>query len=313
LRRIPLSHRSHIIGFQPLPTGVVHLNIRKGMLHDGAGSSLGSYARRRLRSSCSTQGHRMQGQDRLINIGDRSLFARVHGSGPVVVLSSGRGTAGVGAWDPIETPVALFATVLSYDRAGLGRSDPSPVAPTAANMVSDLHALLTALSVSTPVVLVGRSLGALPVQLYACEYPSNVAGIVLLDPTPDQLLTGFHARTSGGYAARREPEKSGEASHLERERMPESCAQVRRAIEEQKRMPNIPVVVITAAIRAEMGPASNVVADSLVLAHQHMAQRVPHGRLVVAERSSHTTMLSDQPELIVETIKSVLERQQRKP
>lgn len=56
--------------------------------------------------SCRLQGHPMQGEGRLIRIGDRGLFARVRGSGPVVVLSSGRGTAGVGAWDPIEPAVA---------------------------------------------------------------------------------------------------------------------------------------------------------------------------------------------------------------
>lgn len=178
-------------------------------------------------------------------------------------------------------------------------------------MVLDLHALLTELRIATPVVLVGRSLGALPVQLYACEYPSEVAGLVLLDPTPDQLFTGFHSRASGGNAA--PGATSGEAPTLEQKQLPESCAQVRRAIEEQKRMPDIPVVVMTAAIRAEMGPASNVIADSLLLAHQHMVQRVPRGRLIVATESSHATMLSDEPGLIVETIKSILFKEQPLP
>jgi pimeloyl-ACP methyl ester carboxylesterase len=176
-------------------------------------------------------------------------------------------------------------------------------------MVSDLHALLNALKISTPVILVGRSLGALPVQLYACEYPSQVTGLVLLDPTPDQLLAGYHAPILGrqSYSPRVSPKPSAELSHIERERMPESCAQVRCAIEEQRRMPKIPVVVITAAIRAGTSAASSAVSDSLFLAHQHMAERVPLGRLVVASRSSHTTLLSNEPELIVETIKSIVD------
>jgi hypothetical protein len=72
-------------------------------------------------------------------------------------------------------------------------------------------------------------------------------------------------------------------------------------------MPKIPVVVITAAIRAGTTVASSAVGDSLFLAHQHMVERVPLGRLVVAARSSHTTLLSNEPELIVETIKSIVD------
>jgi pimeloyl-ACP methyl ester carboxylesterase len=159
---------------------------------------------------------------------------------PLVVLSSGGGVPGVDAWDAIEALLARCATVLTYDRKGLGRSDPPPEAPTAAHMVSDLHALLNALKISTPVILVGRSLGALPVQLYACEYPSQVTGLVLLDPTPDQLLAGYHAPILGrqSYPPRVSPNPYAELSHIERERMTESCAQVRCAIEEQRRMPD---------------------------------------------------------------------------
>jgi hypothetical protein len=90
--------------------------------------------------------------------------------------------------------------------------------------------------------------------------------------------------------------------------MAESCAQVRYAIEQEKRMPDIPVVVVTAALRASttVGSAVDVVTDTLLLAHQHIADRVQRGRLVVATKSSHTTMLADDPELILETIKSII-------
>jgi pimeloyl-ACP methyl ester carboxylesterase len=250
----------------------------------------------------------MQDDGRHISIGERNLFALVRGSGPVVVLSGGADTAGVGRWGSIEQRLAPFATVVTYDRAGTGRSDPPPAAPSAADMVCDLRKLLAALSLGTPVVLVGLSLGALPVQLYACEYPSDVNGLVLLDPTPDLMLTSYYA--PGSKAQRRSP---SQATRLERERMPESCAQVRRAIEEERRMPDVPVVVLTAAVRADMGSAAGIAGDSLMMAHQHMAMRVPNGRLVVAEKSSHKTMISEQPELVVEAIKSILGDETRNP
>jgi pimeloyl-ACP methyl ester carboxylesterase len=176
-------------------------------------------------------------------------------------------------------------------------------------MVLDLHRLLSALNISTPVVLVGRSLGALPVQLYACEYPSEVAGLVLLDPTPDQFFTTFQAPGIDKAAARppgERPQSAGESPHLEWNRMPESCAQVRRAIEEQGRMPDVPLVVVAAGIRVEMGAVAALAADFLALAHQHIAQRAPRGRLIVAKKSSHSTMTSEEPELIIATIRSIL-------
>jgi pimeloyl-ACP methyl ester carboxylesterase len=240
--------------------------------------------------------------DEFVDIGGRRLFTRVRGSGPGVVLMAGAGTAGVGGWEPLDSQLARFATVVAYDRAGTGWSDPPPSAPSAADMVLDLHALLTALRLTFPVVLVGRSLGALPAQLYACEYPAEVQGLVLLDPTPDLMLSTYYAPPSTSTKARREPAAAN--GHLERQRIVESSAQVRRAIEEQRRMPDVPVVVLTAGIRSDIGTADAIV-DSLLLAHHHMAARVPQGRLQVAENSSHTTLVSADCELIVTAVQSI--------
>ena len=129
--------------------------------------------------------------DGSVDIGNRSLYATIRGNGPVVVLNSGSGKPGVGGWDAIEPDLTQFATVVTYDRAGLGRSDPAPNPPSANEMVSDLRALLLAVEVNSPAVLLGWSLSAVMVQLYASTYPEDVAGLVLLDPTPDAPLAGF--------------------------------------------------------------------------------------------------------------------------
>jgi len=239
-------------------------------------------------------------QAQLIDIGGRRLFAQVQGSGPGVVLMSGACAAGVGGWDSADSHLAQVATVVTYDRAGTGRSDPPLSAPSATDMVQDLHLLLLALRLTLPVVLVGRSLGALPAQLYACEYPAEVKGVVLLDPTPDLMLTNYYAPAP--KASHRSDTSSG---HLERQRIAESCAQVRRAIEEEGRMPNVPVVVVTAADRSDMG-TERVIGDPLLLAYQHMVARVPQGRLVVAERSSHKTLISSDCDLIISTVRSII-------
>jgi len=78
----------------------------------------------------------------------------------------------------------MFTRVCSYDRAGLGWSEPSTEPPDAQHAVQDLHSLLANSGEAGPFVLVGHSNGGLRVLLYASAYPQEVAGVVLVDPTP---------------------------------------------------------------------------------------------------------------------------------
>src|SRR5690606_8893194 len=98
-----------------------------------------------------------------------------------VILEAGLG-AGHSSWALVQPEVATFARVCSYDRAGVGASDPAPTPRTSQDVVSDLHTLLTIAGVGGPYILAGHSFGALHARLYAHTYPAEVAGIVLIDP-----------------------------------------------------------------------------------------------------------------------------------
>lgn len=255
----------------------------------------------------------MEDQGRLVDLGGRALYARTSGRGPTVVLNSGAGREGTGNWGTLEPPVSEFATVITYDRAGLGRSPASPAPPTALGMAKDLRGLLLALDVPRPVLLVGSSMSALMVQLYACEYPKDVCGLLLLDPTPDDLLTGFINQTPAVQETMRSAmlanaKKAGmnDAAIWELHSIFESCEQVRRAVVEDRRTPDVEVVVVTASVPADIGGRIGNV--NLGQAHQRMVDRVPRGRHVFAEKSSHRTMTSEEPELIVDIIRSMLSR-----
>jgi pimeloyl-ACP methyl ester carboxylesterase len=54
-----------------------------------------------------------------------------------------------------------------------------------------LHALLTNAGLPGPYVLVGHSAGGMHTQVYAGQYPADVAGLVLVDPTPAQAILRF--------------------------------------------------------------------------------------------------------------------------
>lgn len=75
---------------------------------------------------------------------------------------------------------------LSYDRAGLGHSDPGPAPRDGRAINDDLEALLAAIGETGPILLCGHSMGGLMVRLFALERDRDLAGLVLVDAvTPD--------------------------------------------------------------------------------------------------------------------------------
>src|SRR5271166_2531576 len=125
---------------------------------------------------------------RAVDIGGRSLNINCAGSGsPAVILESGGGGYGGYGWRKVQAEVAKFTTVCWYDRAGEGWSDPAPTARSSATIVHDLHELLQRAPVAGPYVLVGHSIGGEYVRIFTSKFPSEVAGVVLVDSThPDQ-------------------------------------------------------------------------------------------------------------------------------
>jgi pimeloyl-ACP methyl ester carboxylesterase len=118
---------------------------------------------------------------RSVDIGGRSLNIFCSGEGgPVVILDTGGSAPGYENLI-LQRQVAQFTRACWFDRASLGWSDPSPVEQTSAAIADDLHALLHAAGVPPPYVLVGASFSGFNVRVFAGKYPSEVAGVVLVD------------------------------------------------------------------------------------------------------------------------------------
>lgn len=125
---------------------------------------------------------------RTTEVQDRRVEFALQGKGaPVVVFESGLGD-GLSPWGEVAKRVSARTQVLTYSRAGYGRSTPSRAQREPATLAAELDQLLQALGLPAPYVLVGHSIGAQYVQAYAAAHPDRVAGLVLVDPThPDQL------------------------------------------------------------------------------------------------------------------------------
>jgi pimeloyl-ACP methyl ester carboxylesterase len=118
----------------------------------------------------------------LIDVGGHRLYLNCVGSGtPTVVIDAGWGDSSE-AWSTSVQPAAATHTrVCTYDRAGMGASEPGPLPRTAERMADELHTLLQRAEVPGPYVLVGHSMGGLPVRVFADRFPAEVVGLVLLD------------------------------------------------------------------------------------------------------------------------------------
>ena len=75
----------------------------------------------------------------------------------------------------------VHARACCHDRAGMGYSDPSDEPRSPLAIVEDLQKLIHAAKITTPVVLVGHSLGGFNMKLYAALHPKDVAGLVLVE------------------------------------------------------------------------------------------------------------------------------------
>ena len=111
---------------------------------------------------------------------------------PAVVLEGGRGDDWL-YWQKVQPELAKTTRVCSYDRAGLGWSDPQPGPRDAIHIAAQLHSLLQQAGETGPLILAGASAGGFYVREYVATYPNEIAGVVFVDvsvPEQSEALPG---------------------------------------------------------------------------------------------------------------------------
>lgn len=125
---------------------------------------------------------------RLVATGTHQLHIDCVGEGLPTVVLEAPATGMSAAWGWVQPEVARTTRVCSYDRTGLGWSDAGdrPYQPSA--VAGELHTLLQSAGEPGPYVVVGQGLGAAFAVLFAAQFGSDVAGLVLVDPpAPDPV------------------------------------------------------------------------------------------------------------------------------
>ena len=135
--------------------------------------------------------HRFERPGGLVDAGGHQLHIHCTGKGsPIVILEAAAGSMS-SAWAWVQPEVARITRVCSYDRAGLGWSEAGDGRYLPARVPEELRVLLDRANEIGPIVLVGHEAGALFARMYAAQFSSNTAALVLIDdPTVEPTPSG---------------------------------------------------------------------------------------------------------------------------
>jgi len=244
-------------------------------------------------------------EERRVTVGGRRLFLSCSGgkSGALVVLIAG-GTFSTEVWNRVQGPLSTSARVCSFDRAGVGGSDPSPRPQTAEEIVADIDALLRQAREDPPYVLVGHSVGGIYARMFAARFRESVGGLVLVDSAHEEqiwrlaaiapaLVDAEYGAAWRDRRARRDLGFLGDAEILKWE------TPVPLIVLQQGRvLPERPELGLTKAAI----PQVTALWQSL---QKDLASRSPSGELRTAHRSGHFIQ-TDEPELVIRAVQDVL-------
>jgi pimeloyl-ACP methyl ester carboxylesterase len=272
-----------------------------------AGSNMNFFGRRRSRAFIIIALALLTGavlgdaaSPQLVQVGNLRIETKVEGAGnPAVILESGF-TGGLFPWGPIQSAVAKQTLVLSYERAGLGRSEPGPNPRTAEQIARELHALLAAKAIAPPYILVGHSAGGLFVRVFAHLYPKEIAGLVLVDPATEEDYE------------RIQHDKSVE--DLQKMGMPSGAVEQWRALPEtidQARhswpLPKVPVVVFTSGKPLGTWPlATTEDMQQWLDSHNKLVARIRTPKHIVIQSADHLSILKE--DVVLEQILEMVRR-----
>jgi pimeloyl-ACP methyl ester carboxylesterase len=261
---------------------------------------------------------------------------------PTVVMDSGLGGT-VLDWQLVQPELATSMRVCTFDRAGMGWSEAGTQPRTSRQIVRELHTLLGNAGVEGPHVLVGHSFGGTNMQVYASQYPDEVAGMVLVDsaleeeeavtftkslqPSPvllkiyatiglTRLPYTLGAETPGLTSPELEDEQAAISSHRKHIfAIADETSYLEESFAENRAHPmslgNKPLMVLTAGSAQTEGTGlSPAQADHLDRLHSEsqaaLARRSENARQIIAEDSGHYIQV-DQPALVIDAVRHVVE------
>ena len=250
-------------------------------------------------------------EDFLLDVGGCHLhFSVIQGSETRLVLEVGGGVDS-SYWGPFPMYLAqeTGATIVTYDRAGFGKSD---LPDTPYDMVQEVDWSmegLRQLNMDEDIILMGHSYGGWLIRLIASRYPQAVRGMVFIDPFSAEFVNLMDVEYLDNHpmCGKQLPFADVNPEDLTKNqragiRMVKDGLAPKVAIMQNTVIPNVPVRIITSGQPWWKTPEED---QAWRQAHEQIAASIPGAALIVAEESDHL-IPTKQPKLIVEVVKDVI-------
>ncbi len=117
---------------------------------------------------------------------------------PTIVLEAGLGDNHA-SWDSLQDMLSATTRTVSWDRPGMGYSDPGDWERTPSMVVTHLRQVLREGGIMPPYVLVGHAEGTFTVRQFAAMFPDEVVGMVLVDPRHEDEAEAWQKESAASW------------------------------------------------------------------------------------------------------------------
>ncbi len=248
----------------------------------------------------------------LVQVGEYRLNFQVIKGGSLTILLEAGGGMHSSEWTKLAPELArkTGATVVSYDRAGFGKSN-LPETPYDMREETDwLWRGLQKLGLDKNLILVGHSFGGWMIRLFASEHPEATRGMVFVDPFTNEFvdLLGVEYLDNHPMAGKlpfdtSQPDKLTKIQRALIRMVGDGLGSKIEIMRKTSIPPDIPVVVITSS--RQFLPKTEE-QEAWRLAHEQMTASIKGAILIVAEESDHMVPWR-QPDLIIDAVMKVVE------
>ena len=250
----------------------------------------------------------------LVQAGKYRLNFQVIEGGNLTILLEAGGGMDSREWNKIAPELArkTGATVVSYDRAGFGKSDLPETPHDMREEVEWLWEGLQKLNLDKNLILVGHSFGGWMIRLFASEHPEAVRGMVFVDPFTNEIvdLLGVEYLDNHPMAGKipfdtSQPDKLSKYQRALVRMVGDGLSPKIETMRKTSIPSGIPVLVLTSGKPFLPKPEEQ---EAWRLSHEQMTASIEGATLIVAEESDHMVP-GRQPDLIIEAVMKVIQKE----
>jgi pimeloyl-ACP methyl ester carboxylesterase len=248
-------------------------------------------------------------QNKMIALKDNALHMMSLGEGEfTVIFESGFGSD-LSHWRNVAAQISTKVKVVVYSRAGAGKSEPIENARTLLESTNELQQLIAKANLKPPFIFVGHSYGAHIIRTLAAQHPTEVAGLVFVEPANEKFFKRLKQL---------DKEKTESFLKVYEKMVPQKLqaeSKILMAIDEKGvlpdfgPLPNVPAAILTSMVQEHPqfiihSPEGKKIWRDL---HTELFNQFTNASHIVTINSGHDIALQE-PELVIEAINNVINK-----